>query len=143
METHKSTNQHQPMAQIHTGAQRDVDTQHRTAQTKGEKQNDVVHDTGDDFICVNESNGNAMLLRVQHRLVIINVAQMRRPTDSRKQLQEPPNIFCPRDAYGNDEDKGDNTREDLERDGVHVDWDIRGEKSGPTLVAVVEGWCDL
>jgi hypothetical protein len=131
------------MAQIHTGAQRDVDTQHWTAQTKGEKQNDVVHDTADDFICINESNGDAMLLRVQYRLVIIHVAPMRRPIDSRKQFQEPLDIFRPRGACENDEDKGDYTREDLERDGVHVDWDIRGEKSGPTLVAVVEGRGDL
>ena len=104
------------MAQIHTDAESDVDRQHRTAETKGEKQNEVIYHTGDDLIGIDESDGNGMLLKIQSRVVNNNGAPIRWPTDSWKRFQEPPEIFHSYLACGNDEDEGDNTREDLERD---------------------------
>jgi hypothetical protein len=41
-----------------------------------------------------------------------------------------------------DQDEGYQNGQDLERDGIHVNWDVCSEESGSTLVAVEEGGSD-
>jgi hypothetical protein len=80
--TDESTDQHQPTTQMHTDTQSDVATQHRTAETKGEEQDDVIHHPRDDLMRIDESDGNGfVLLMIQHK-----VTDMRRPTDSWKRF---------------------------------------------------------
>jgi hypothetical protein len=67
---------------MHTDTQSDVTTQHRTAETKGEEQDDVIHHPRDDLMRIDESDGNGfVLLMIQHK-----VTDMRRPTDSWKRF---------------------------------------------------------
>jgi hypothetical protein len=125
-----------------TDTQSDVATKKRTKKTKGEEQHDVIHHPGNDVVGINQSDGNSLLLP---KICVreINIVPMRRPTNSWKGFQEPLWILCRCGCWENDQGKGNKDEENLQRDRIHVDWEIRSEKGGPALVAVEEGWSDL
>ena len=50
---------------MHTDAESDTDAQHRTTETKGEKQNKVIDHTGNDLIGIDESNGIGLIFHIQ------------------------------------------------------------------------------
>jgi hypothetical protein len=61
---HEATNQEQPTAEMHTDAHSDEDTQHRTAQTERDEQDDVIHHPGDDMMGLDQAD---RLLEVDRR----------------------------------------------------------------------------
>jgi hypothetical protein len=103
---------------MHTDAQSNADTQHRTTETKRDEQDDVVHRPRDDLMgldhdwlfCDVNSRASSML-------------PMRRPTHSWKQRQQPPRVTC-EVRRGEDDDQGHNGEDDLKGDGVHVHWEV-------------------
>jgi hypothetical protein len=118
-------------------AQSDEGTQHRTAQTKRQQQDDVIHRPRDDLMGLDE---DTFLKREGE--VKIRVSSTPRPTHSWKQRQQPPRVMC-KLRWREDDDQGHNAPQNLKGDGVHVHWEVWGEKSGPALVAVEERRGDL
>jgi hypothetical protein len=71
---------------MHTDTESDVATQHRAAETKREKQYEVVHHPRNDLIGIDQSNLMNCQLREMKR---VNVVPIRWPTNSWKPLREP------------------------------------------------------
>jgi hypothetical protein len=117
---------------MRTDAQSDVTTQHWTAKTKREEQDQVVHQLRNNLMRTDQSDG----LRIE--VSLNNFVQMRGPTDLWKRFQDP--AWIPfHETRSNDKEEHHNNRDDLKRDGVHVDRDVGSEESGSTLVTVEEG----
>jgi hypothetical protein len=83
---HEATNQHQPTAEMHTDAHSDVETQHRTAQTKREQQDDVIHRPGDDLMGLDQAGRLLLGLEVKGGAALHSLSlPVTRPTHSWKQ----------------------------------------------------------
>jgi hypothetical protein len=97
---------------MRTDTQSGVTTQHRTAETKGEKQDDVVHHPGNDLVGIDEANRNGLPFKIHLR--VVNIV-LRRPTDPWKQIEKPSRREY-RGGWESDKDESENDGEGLQRD---------------------------
>lgn len=117
-----------------TNVQSDEATQNRRAKTKWKKQTNAIHHPRNYLMGIDQPNG----FRFMIHLKISKIVPRRRPKDNRKRFDEP--------VWGVEirwYDKASYGGNDLKRDCVHIDWNIRSEKSRSALVAVEEGWSNI
>jgi hypothetical protein len=106
--------------QAHTDAQGDVATQHRTAQTEREEQDEIVDDAGDDLVRFDQP----LLLDLDLPPLASWIVSLKdqRPTDTEEEFLQPQRRVVR--TAGEDDDHFQRHQKQLKGVGVHVHRDV-------------------